>query len=175
MSSTKELTGGTGDVNPQLLHVRVTQQTTDLNTILQIPIPLQRISSRGTRSLVFELLQISFDFGTLTPDADSTIFAVVSTDPQALENSGRVLGSQRYYNMFHGSPTTGVLNTWGIKTTNLNDGAGHGVLVAVDNLFMRVDSANTGGINVVDFRLLYRQKEVSLQEYIGIVQSQQSG
>lgn len=53
------------------------------------------------------------------------------------------------------------------------DGAGHGVLVATDNIYITMNTNGWQGAANADFKILYRFKEVSLVEYIGIVQSQQ--
>ena len=58
-------------------------------------------------------------------------------------------------------------------TQDVSDGDGHGVLVATDNLFLDMVTGNFAGTTAVQCRILYRWKEVSLEEYIGIVQSQQ--
>lgn len=58
-------------------------------------------------------------------------------------------------------------------TDNLTDGAGHGYLVATDYIFAQVGSQNTNAAQFVDIKILYRWKNVGLQEYIGIVQGQQ--
>lgn len=56
---------------------------------------------------------------------------------------------------------------------DLTDKAGHGFLVATDQIYAYIQSANLGD-NVTGYmRVQYRFKEVTLQEYIGIVQSQQ--
>jgi len=55
---------------------------------------------------------------------------------------------------------------------DLTDGDGHGILIATDNIFAQVTSTATGNANAVNIKLLYRWKNVSLSEYIGIVQSQ---
>lgn len=66
---------------------------------------------------------------------------------------------------------------------DLTDGAGHGVLVATDNIWLSIlataataDAGENAVLNVASSNcdLFYRFKEVTLQEYIGIVQSQQS-
>lgn len=64
---------------------------------------------------------------------------------------------------------------------DLTDGAGHGVLVATDNIWISimltvgsVDVGNYGAAAFSAAHILYRFKDVSLQEYIGLVQSQQS-
>lgn len=56
---------------------------------------------------------------------------------------------------------------------DFTDGAGHGFLVATDNLFLQASSANLDAAGVVRVKVLYRWKNVSLAEYVGIVQSQQ--
>lgn len=63
----------------------------------------------------------------------------------------------------------------------MTDGAGHGVLVATDNIYLTLQTAlssvigsSVGGIQGFgEAAILYRFKEVGLAEYIGIVQSQQ--
>lgn len=56
---------------------------------------------------------------------------------------------------------------------NLTDGAGHGVLVATDNVYLQIGSLTTGVQNTMTCWMLYRFKKVNVLEYIGIVQSQQ--
>lgn len=68
-----------------------------------------------------------------------------------------------------------------IDIHDLTDGAGHGILVATDQIFLTQQTGLTsmGGSTAdtitgfVQADLIYRFKEVKLQEYIGIVQSQQ--
>lgn len=55
---------------------------------------------------------------------------------------------------------------------DLTDGAGHGLLIATDNLYLGVDSEATGFAQSVQCKILYRWKNVSETEYVGIVQSQ---
>lgn len=55
---------------------------------------------------------------------------------------------------------------------DLTDGAGHGILIATDQLFLQIASNSTTIANEVAFKILYRWKNVPLSEYIGIVQSQ---
>lgn len=55
---------------------------------------------------------------------------------------------------------------------DLTDGAGHGILVASDKVFLTVDSESTGDTNNVIARIAFRYKTVGITEYVGIVQSQ---
>lgn len=60
-----------------------------------------------------------------------------------------------------------------VQVMDLTDGDGHGILVATDNIFFQVTSNGFASAAEQSVKLLYRFKEVSLVEYIGIVQSQQ--
>lgn len=68
-----------------------------------------------------------------------------------------------------------------VDVHDLTDGAGHGILVATDNIFVSC-SISVGSVFVTQAdaatgaascNILYRFKEIALAEYIGIVQSQQ--
>lgn len=56
---------------------------------------------------------------------------------------------------------------------DLTDGAGHGVLVATDRIYCQISSTGTGAAQQCTGKIWYRWKNVTLPEYIGIVQSQQ--
>jgi hypothetical protein len=56
---------------------------------------------------------------------------------------------------------------------DFTDGAGHGILVATDNIFIQASTNGQNTASLFRFKILYRFKSVSLVEYIGIVQSQQ--
>jgi hypothetical protein len=55
----------------------------------------------------------------------------------------------------------------------LTDQAGHGYLVATDNIYLALRTITTAQVNSFICRITYRFKEVSLAAYVGIVQSQQ--
>lgn len=64
---------------------------------------------------------------------------------------------------------------------DLTDGAGHGVLIATDNIYLSmtllsasIDGGSYTSNGQARADLLYRFKDVTLTEYIGIVQSQQA-
>jgi hypothetical protein len=56
---------------------------------------------------------------------------------------------------------------------DMTDAAGHGVLIATDNMFVGLNTTNFVAVATVNIKILYRMKNVTLAEYIGIVQSQQ--
>lgn len=56
---------------------------------------------------------------------------------------------------------------------DLTDGAGHGLLLATNSIFMQGDTTLfTPAVAVFDCKMLYRFKTVDILEYVGIVQSQ---
>ena len=66
-----QLTGGSGDVNPQILRASLHQGLTDAVARSAISLPVQRLPSRSGKSLVMEITKVMWDF-TLTPDIVDT-------------------------------------------------------------------------------------------------------
>lgn len=61
-----------------------------------------------------------------------------------------------------------------VECWDCTDGAGHGFLMASDYFYVNVDTNGmTPALGDFYFKILYRFKNVSMQEYVGIVQSQQ--
>lgn len=56
---------------------------------------------------------------------------------------------------------------------DLTDGAGHGLLVATDQIYLTLGTFAFQNETYVKCKIMYRYKSVTLTEYIGIVQSQQ--
>lgn len=170
--SRSELTGGTGDVSPQWMTFSAVQSGADTTTTTTQAIPVQRLPS-GTRAQVMEVLKVMWDFPAVV-EADSSIACYLSTS--SFGTTGTNIGEPR---VFAGRATSTAITTSGmviferIKLDDLTDGAGHGVLIATDNIYAQVVSASTSLTNTVRLKLLYRWKNVPLPEYIGIVQSQQ--
>ena len=178
------LTGGTKDVNPQFLTVRVTQTGADTATTGSFGVPIQRVgpNTQG-KAIIMEVLKAFFNMPTNgvigaageTIDSVSAFWSTVDfgTTGTSWSEPRVFAGCQRQrVGAFTAAGTFADTEENGLIMQDLTDGAGHGILVATDNVFMQVISAN-GLTNQVDCKLLYRWKEVSLIEYIGIVQSQQ--
>ena len=109
------------------------------------------------RQMQFTFSTVDLGTGLATFD-NSRVFAQVSFD---LRNAFTAAG-------------TGTLNARNNPFVyDMTDGAGHGVLIATDNIFVQGNTTNQVSASIFRFKILYRFKEVSLVEYIGIVQSQQ--
>lgn len=179
-----QLTGGSGDVSPQWLSCpTATQSAADTTTTQEVVLPVTRMP--GTAKVtVLEFLKFAVYHTGLPVLASATetldtLTVVLSTSTGGTTNlafnDSRVIGYMEklvrgaftatgtYYS--HAPPNPYIMD--------LTDGAGHGILVATDSVFLQVQSIATGNSNTANCKILYRFKEVALMEYLGIVQSQQ--
>lgn len=176
------LTGGTGDVSPQWMSFSATQSAADTTTTVTQAIPVQRMPTSG-KAQVMEVLRVVFEHTAFPAVASATealdaITAYLSTASFGTTNTTwaepRVFAGMAKYDRgaFTAAGTYAFVDNRH-ASMDLTDTAGHGVLIATDNIFLQVQSSGTGAANVVACKVLYRWKHVALQEYIGIVQSQQ--
>lgn len=177
-----QLTGGSNDVNPQEFIIVGTQTGADVTTVTQQPLPIPRLPTRPGFNLVIEILSVQmYWLNALIPTAGTaqTLLVNLTTNPNALATILQHLSDTRSiarWFLQSGLLAGGTSVTFKVEndiTFDLTDQAGHGILVATDNLFLQVASITTGQANQCVCRFQYRWKEVSLTEYIGIVQSQQ--
>ena len=175
--SNAQLTGGTGDVNPQVLTIQLVQSGANVDTIRAVPIPVPRLNSQANKSLVFELLQVVCVIHRL-PNVDA-----LNQNQQAIATIGlgtvaagtgfpQTIFQSRFNSEGNGVPLTSAVWFNMKDKTSFRDGSGRGILIASDNLVFRLRGINMLFPNIADFRLLYRFKQVALQEYLGIVASQ---
>lgn len=174
MATVKDLTGGTGDVNPQLLNLTVTQTAADTTTTLEQPLPVPRIGVRKGRSIVVEIIWIQWNFADFVTPAGvnvsytgilstaSTAFTVTDTRSFAIKDIEMLASAAPDRNFRQRS-----------YRQDFTDRAGHGFLVATDSIFLTLASSASTGTNSVNCKIAYRFKEVALEEYIGIVAGQQ--
>lgn len=176
------LTGGTGDVSPQLWNLgALTLSAANTFTEDEIPVPVTRYNSSRTRATVMEVLKVFISM----PDTDannsaggSVIHASVNLSTKSL--NGNTPQSSSVF-AFAQRANRGAFTAAGTYQAtdidpiviDLTDGAGHGVLVATDAIFLNGSTTGFTAAATYVVKLLYRFKEVSLAEYIGIVQSQQ--
>jgi len=100
-----------------------------------------------------------------------------TAEPTVQSTGGKVVHTKRVDLLsVAAAPAASYQITDWTDIVDLTDGAGHGLLVATDTIFIGTIQTSaavpiTGGS--VAWRIMYRWKNVTLQEYIGIVQSQQ--
>ena len=178
------LTGGSRDVNPQFLSFNAATSAADTTTTTTQALPIQRLPTMG-RSQVMEILQVWFErpglpaIASVTEIVDSMII-YLTTKSFGTTAIGGIGGESTVFAFDHFS-SRGAFTAAGtykdfeprVATLNLTDGAGHGIIIATDNIFAQVQSAGIGAVITYGVKVMYRMKNVSLTEYIGVVQSQQ--
>lgn len=174
------LTGGTNDVNPQFMNLSLTQSGIDTFTQSATQIPIQRLATMG-RAQVMEVLKVFFQTSDITVGAAGTtarqVTAALTTKSfaaavQLNEPTCFAIYQKGVTNAFSAGGSGTIASEMEPYVIDLSDGAGHGFLVASDNIYLQVSSANSGVANLANVKILYRWKDVSVQEYVGIVQSQ---
>lgn len=177
----ESLTGGTGDVSPQLLSVTVIQTAANTFTQSSIGLPIPRFNQAKGKAIVFEVLKVFFnnplkDNNYAAAGESSVTQAQIATRSQAaisfVDPATLAFCEKEYRGAFTaaGSYSSVLLEPY---TYDCTDGAGHGLLVATDTIFIGVNTSNFAALAGFNVKILYRWKLVSVEEYIGIVQSQQ--
>jgi len=161
----------------------VNQSAADTTTTITQAVPVQRLPN-GTKAQVMEVLKV----GYLTTQLPAIASATEATDTISIFLSTASFGTTdtnyaepRVFDGLH-QAQTGAFTAAGTYVRlgtqfpvlhDLTDGAGHGVLVATDNIYAQVQSVGTGIAIAGRIKILYRWKNIGLSEYIGIVSSQQ--
>jgi len=174
------LTGGTKDVNPQYMTLSGTQTGADTFTQFQVQIPIQRLQTQG-RAQVMEVLRVKFVASNLIASSaaatqhELAIALTTKTFAAAVtfaEPTCFAFYQKTNVNAFTAGGTGLLANEVEPYDYDCTDGSGHGFLVASDNIFLQIASVATGVANAAQVKIYYRWKDVSIQEYVGIVQSQ---
>jgi len=178
-------TGGTGDLKPQILTMSVGAGAVDDYRVAQVNLPTVRFGPSQNRATITEILKVWFYPGIEdTADVSSKqamFIATTALGRASAETSTIVTIAADFLNtrIVAGVFMTSVLSTNGgwvaqyPQMVDLTDGNGNGVLVATDSLFIIGASvANTVAASFVA-KVLYRMVNVGVQEYVGILQSQQ--
>ena len=181
-----QLTGGTHDVNPQTLSGSITLSAANTVTEVTLGTPIVRVGPQtGGNAIIMELLKVWCDFPEIDQDnaaatarrmrfSGSTASSGVTPAMTGLSNPINLFYMESQVRNAFTAAGTGLLeNDRSPHEFDFTDGAGHGVLVATDNLFIQATTTGQANASIFQFKILYRFKKVSLVEYIGIVQSQQ--
>lgn len=184
----ESLTGGTGDVNPQSYTLSFPLPVGAANSIVGFPLPIPRYPGTSTRAVVMEVLEVEwFINGTVIPSPGAgdnyNITCGLTTASLAPASALDIVKDPKTISAFRRSWRT--LNATAVgfaifspdqeESDDLTDRAGHGFLVATDNIYIQYNQGvgNYTAPSEIVCKLNYRMKEVGLTEYIGIVQSQQ--
>lgn len=173
MSTSKALTGGTGDVNPQYLTFSAVQSSLNETVVVESPLNLGPSATvKKGKALVFELLKIQSEWaGNFNDGLVNSVTIVFTT-----QESAQSINSPAAFYEFP-IINRNILNdlTFTIipkDVQDFTDGAGHGILIATPSIFMIFGSVGLDLVSACAAKVFYRWKEVSIEEYIGIVTQQ---
>lgn len=175
------LTGGTGDVSPQLLTLTGSTSAANTFTEFQVGLPIPRFALRKGKAICIEVLKVywessPWDANPAAGGSAGIVQATLGTKSLTVMSFEDPTVFSMYSKEIRGAFTAAGSYAVALlepQVQDLTDGAGHGVLVATDNIFFDVFTGNFAGTCNVTLKMLYRWKEITVEEYIGIVQSQQ--
>ncbi len=179
------VTGGTGDIKPQILTLDSgTAAAVSDYQVNRIALPVPRFGSMKTKATIFEILYVDWYMGIEDlADHENTKFAFLTT------STTRQSGDTATFNSAATDVTDPktfafvlqdkLLETSGSSIdkfpirVNLTDDNGNGHLVATDQLTIAYGDVAGSVVSSCIAKVGYRLVNVGIQEYVGIVQSQQ--
>lgn len=179
------LTGGTGDVKPQIFTMNSgIAGAIDDYVVTAHVLPIPRFGTQKTKATVFEILWVDWYLNILNMlDNQTSEIGYLTTSTNRVDGeTANLTEFTRDINdpkTFAVAVTGNVLVTSGVTLRqypihiDLTDGAGNGMLIATDRL--TVVGAGIGNAVVGDYicKVGYRMTNIGIAEYVGIVQSQQ--
>lgn len=184
MSKRRMLTGGTGDVKPQFFTgTSGTAGAVDDYVVNELQLPVPRFGTQRNRATIFEILSLDWYIGIEDTDSAMSCFAFLTTSTNRSDgdtstratavndlNDPKTIGFAMYERQFTTSGASVIKYPIHI---DLTDQSGNGTLIATDKITIVCGAvANSVGISAV-CKIKYRMVNVGVQEYVGIVQSQQ--
>jgi len=178
------VTGGTGDVKPQLLTLTTgTAGAVDDYVLASIALPVPRFGGSKNKATIFEFLWCDWYLGIEDlADSGNTVWGWLSTAPTRAdaETSTLVTLAEDLLDPRCFAPairhsklvTSGATIEQLPQRVDLTDSNGNGYLVATDKLVINCGAVgNTIAVSAVA-KVAYRLVDVGIEEYVGIVQSQ---
>jgi len=178
------VTGGTGDIKPQILTMVSGTSTAGQYNVIQQNLPVPRFGTMKTKATVFEILSLEW-YPQLSDiaDPDSVYFGYFAT--QQLRSTGdtttgATVGTDVADPVTFGAfavqkdfTTSGATVLYYPVSLDLTDGNGNGILIATDRLFLHTANIGASTQGTTTVKVKYRLVNIGINEYVGIVQSQQ--
>lgn len=166
------LTGGTGDVNPQWFKLKATGTTVQAINSDKVALPVQRLANKR-KAMIMEVLKVKYVLRTGSDKLQHVKVGVATIQLPSGEpdfSLGYIISGLHTRPVALSGGLAAAPSSFGF-TEDLTDGSGHGVCVATDFVYPFIFTGTDAGV-AVDIWLLYRWKNVDLEEYSGILQSQ---
>jgi len=159
------------DVNPQFLSGNVVTSAANVYTETEIIVPVMRFGFTKGRAQVIELLRIYIEMPRPSVAAASDVARVQITtqSKSALVNFDNpdVIFKNEEVNLENGAPATHVFFN-PFREVDYTDNAGHGIIIAGTSLFLAMDTTGFGAVATARVKILYRFKNISLPEFVGL-------
>jgi len=179
------VTGGTGDIKPQVLTISTPAAAgTDDYSVQQVNLPVPRFGTMKTKATVFELLKIEYYPRIVDTVSVTKIYGLFLATQliraqndtcTALTLSEDVIDPTVFAFAMNANTLTTSGNTAITYplTIDMTDQNGNGYVIATDRLFFHVGSVGDTTVGTSGAKLTYRLVNIGITEYVGIVQSQQ--
>ena len=162
------LTGGSGDVSPQVLKAAVTQTANNAYNQIEIPIPVNRVATGSDKTVqIIELLSVAWDISGGNGVTLSQVQWQLTSASRTLINSIAQVDTLAFYNNIHFGGIGFFIPLSG--TIPLNDGGGHGILVGSTSLFLGLDTIAMTSVQTVAVAIMYRFKNVGIVEFMSLI------
>lgn len=190
---TESLTGGSGDTNPQWFSTSVTQSGADTTTTLSVSTPPGIGLSQSGRPLAMEILKVLVEFegpsgvpllpasASFAPGAttSASLYASLYMSSKNFGTTRPTLGmgdatvfafARKQYLVYESTAaSTAFTVNDGPIIIPMDDGAGHGMLFANQNMFLQIASNSMAVVVTARIKILYREKYISQSELLGLV------
>ena len=179
------VTGGTGDIKPQILTVQtIAAAAGDDYSVSQVNLPVPRFGTMKTKATVFEILSLRY-YPIVADIADVTNTKAAYFATQALRTQNETCTLLTLASDITDPAVFGfVLTSKSISTNggtvdfypleiDMTDQNGNGFVVAADRIFFHVGDVNGTTAGGSTCKITYRLVNIGITEYVGIVQSQQ--
>lgn len=185
-SSGGSVTGGTGDIKPQILTATtpIPGGADDYSSV-EVLVPRMIIQTTGQAN-VMEVLKVWFyigirDFADTTKTSGAFLNTRQTRITSEATNISEVMSdvanpstfaSVYYQSVITTSGNTRIVNPF---VVDLTDNNGNGILIATDRFFFTSFDVSGTTAQEATVKILYRMVNIDIYEYVGIVQSQSVG
>ena len=177
------VTGGTGDIKPQLLTLVIPAPVGNSDYgVVTVPVPRVILAFTGAAT-VMEILKVYWYPG-ISDSADAGAifggylsFRALRAQDDAVSRATIIGDFANSASFAAVSKTVNFVTTGGVNWTlpfeaDLTDNNGNGILVATDTIFATSFNVDGTSPSRCALKILYRMVNIDLNEYVGIVQSQ---
>lgn len=186
------VTGGTGDIKPQIISFRGTHNTGSVFNVTTIPLPRPLIGFQKNKAIIYELLKVDWYIGLQNVQDDAEFVmggylfssairgnGAACTHVAIMEDIGdeRTIAPAYISRLDEGTPSSGyhMVQTRMPISIDLTDSNGNGVLFAEDRLGITLFGTAVVTQSTTSFKLYYRLVNVGLDEYVGLTRGTRTG